>query len=42
VLFERGWPAGGYERIERFEDLRRRLATYRVVARRDGYVVYAR
>ena len=42
VLFERGWPAGGYERIERFEELRRRLSTYRVVARRDGYVVYAR
>jgi len=42
VLFERGWPNGGYERIERFEELRRRLSTYRVDARRDGYVMYAR
>ena len=42
VLVERGWPAGGYERIERFEALQRRLATYRVAARRDGYVLYAR
>ena len=42
VLFERGWPAGGYERIEKFDELRQRLATYRVEGRRDGYVVYAR
>jgi PHD/YefM family antitoxin component YafN of YafNO toxin-antitoxin module len=42
VLFERGWPAGGYERVEEFEGLRLRLATYRVDRRGDGYIVYAR
>ena len=42
VLFERGWPAGGYERVERFEGLRLRLAAYRVDRRGDGYIVYAR
>jgi hypothetical protein len=42
VLFERGWPAGGYERIEGFEGLRLRLATYRVDRSGDGYIVYAR
>jgi hypothetical protein len=42
VLFERGWPAGGYERVEGFEGLRLRLATYRVDRRGDGYIVYAR
>jgi hypothetical protein len=42
VLFERGWPAGGYARVEAFEGLRRRLAGYRVDRRGDGYIVYAR
>jgi len=42
VLFERGWPAGGYERVEEFEGLRLRLAKYRVDRRGDGYIVYAR
>ena len=42
VLLERGWPAGGYERVEQFPGLRQRLAAYRVDRRRDGYVVYAR
>ena len=42
VLFERGWPAGGYERVEEFPGLRLRLSTYRVDRRRDGYIVYAR
>jgi hypothetical protein len=42
VLFERGWPAGGYERVARFPELAERLGRYRVDARRDGYVVYAR
>jgi hypothetical protein len=42
VLFERGWPAGGYARVEAFEGLRRRLAVYRVDRRGDGYIVYAR
>jgi hypothetical protein len=42
VLFERGWPAGGYARLEAFDDLRRRLEVYRVDRRGDGYIVYAR
>jgi len=42
VLFERGWPAGGYERVEEFPGLWLRLSTYRVDRRRDGYIVYAR
>ena len=43
VLFERGWPAGGYERIATFPELRDRLATrYALVQRRLGYVLYAK
>jgi len=42
VLFERGWPAGGYERVDGFAGLRLRLAAYRVDRRGDGYIVYAR
>jgi hypothetical protein len=42
VLLERGWPAGGYERVEGFAGLRVRLSAYRVDRRRDGYIVYAR
>ena len=42
VLFERGWPTGGYERVDEFPGLRLRLSTYRVDRRRDGYIVYAR
>ena len=42
VLLERGWPAGGYERVEEFPGLRRRLSAYHVDRRRDGYIVYAR
>jgi Dolichyl-phosphate-mannose-protein mannosyltransferase len=42
VLFERGWPVGGYERIDAFPGLRERLSAYRVDRRRDGYIVYAR
>jgi hypothetical protein len=42
VLFERGWPGGGYERIDGFPGLRLRLSTYRVDRRGDGYTVYAR
>jgi len=42
VLFAHGWPSGAYERIERFPELSSRLARYRVEARRDGYIVYAR
>ncbi|MGH7306878.1 MAG: hypothetical protein ACRELZ_26695 [Candidatus Rokuibacteriota bacterium] len=42
VLLERGWPAGGYERVEDFPGLRRRLSAYRIDRQRDGYIVYAR
>ena len=42
VLFQQGWPAGGYERVARFPELADRLGRYRVDARRDGYIVYAR
>lgn len=43
VLFERGWPAGGYERIARFPGLERRLATrYRPIVDGDGYRIYAK
>jgi hypothetical protein len=42
VLFERGWPAGGYERIDSFAGLQARLSAYRVDRRGDGYIVYAR
>jgi len=42
VLLERGWPTGGYERVNEFPGLRRRLSGYRVDRRRDGYIVYAR
>lgn len=41
VLFRRGWPAGGPERIVRFPELDRRLAErYRILHDRPGYVVY--
>ena len=42
VLLERGWPDGGYGRVDQFPGLRRRLLGYRVDRRGDGYVVYAR
>ena len=43
VLFERGWPAGGYERVERFAALADRLRErYEVAATRPGYRLYAK
>ena len=42
VLFERGWPEGGYERVERFPELARVLTAYAVHARGQGYVIFAR
>ena len=42
VLFERGWPAGGYERVDDFPGLRARLMRYTVDRRGDGFIVYAR
>jgi hypothetical protein len=42
VLFERGWPAGGYERVERFPALAERLrARYQPPTTRAGYRLYA-
>jgi hypothetical protein len=41
VLFERGWPAGGYERVAAFPDLERWLSEgYRLAEESDGYRVY--
>ena len=43
VLFERGWPAGGYERVERFAELAERLtARYAVLEQATGYRIYAK
>jgi hypothetical protein len=41
VLFERGWPAGGAERVQSFPALAARLAAWPVVARGDGYAIHA-
>jgi hypothetical protein len=42
VVFDRGWPAGGADRIARFPALADRLAhRYRLLARGDGYVIHA-
>ena len=42
VLFERSWPAGGYQRVDQWPSLRLRLRGYRVDRRGAGYIVYAR
>jgi hypothetical protein len=43
VLFERGWPGGGYERVERFPELAARLRErYEPVLERAGYRLYAK
>jgi hypothetical protein len=43
VLFRRGWPEGGAERVARFPELRRHLdERYRVVRERSAYIVYER
>jgi len=43
VLFERGWPAGGYERVERFPALAARLRErYELALVRPGYRLYAK
>jgi hypothetical protein len=42
LLFEHGWPAGGYERVAAFPELAERLATrYRVLDAVAGVRVYA-
>ena len=43
VVFERGWPAGGYERVERFPALAARLRErYEPALTRPGYRLYAK
>lgn len=43
VLFERGWPAGGYERFDTFPELAIPLAMhYRRARTGDGYLIYAK
>ena len=43
VIFQHGWPAGGYERVEAFPELQRLLeSTYRSDAAGEGYVIYAK
>jgi hypothetical protein len=41
VLFEEGWPAGGYERLDAFPALRARLARYDLVQTGPGYRIHA-
>jgi hypothetical protein len=43
VLFEHGWPAGGYDRVQTFAELAERLASrYVLLEQRAGYRVYAK
>lgn len=43
VLFEQGWPAGGYDRIHAFPELAERLASrYEILEASAGYRVYAK
>jgi len=41
VLFEEGWPSGGYARLDSFVELRERLARYDLVRPGPGYRIYA-
>jgi hypothetical protein len=41
VVFERGWPHGGYERIDAFPELAARLARYDLVQAGPGYRIHA-
>jgi hypothetical protein len=41
VVFERGWPAGGYERLDTFPELAERLARYDLVHTGPGYRIHA-
>jgi hypothetical protein len=43
VVFERGWPTGGYERVTEFPELEHWLRErYRLDEEGDGYRIYAR
>lgn len=41
VVFARGWPTGGYERIDTFPELAARLAEYDLVQAGPGYRIHA-
>jgi hypothetical protein len=41
VLFEQGWPAGGYERFDAFPELAERLVRYDLVQAGPGYRIHA-
>ncbi len=41
VLFEQGWPAGGYERVDAFPALAERLVRYDLVQAGPGYRIHA-
>jgi hypothetical protein len=41
VLFEQGWPAGGYERFDAFPGLAERLVRYDLVQAGPGYRIHA-
>jgi hypothetical protein len=42
VIFEQGWPRGGYERLAGFPELERWLLDgYRIAEEGDGYRLYA-
>jgi hypothetical protein len=41
VVFEPGWPAGGYERLALFPALAERLARYDLVQAGPGYRIHA-
>ena len=41
VMFEQGWPVGGYERLDAFVALRERLARYDLAVPGPGYRIYA-
>lgn len=41
VVFEEGWPAGGYERFDVFPELAARLARYDLVQAGPGYRIHA-
>jgi len=43
VLWEAGWPAGGYQRVDGFPELRDWLAAgYEMARQGDGYRIYAK
>jgi hypothetical protein len=41
VVFEKGWPAGGWERLDGFPELAERLARYDLVRSGPDYRIYA-